>query len=120
MKAHIYILTTACTILSSCVKEKNAVTYCHYDNPLVQIEWLRTIKNNMELSGMTNRFEIYSYSYLGNDVFLVDECKNCPDYQSFIYDCNENVICTVGGLAPNKSCKNLLLLGTNKKLLYSK
>jgi hypothetical protein len=120
MKAHIYILTAACILLSSCVKEKNTSAACHYDKPLEQIEWLRNIKNDMESSGMTDNFEIYSYSYFGNDYFLIDECKKCRDNQRLVYDCNQKLFCRDGGFAPDYSCRDFFFLGTNKRLLYSK
>lgn len=120
MKAHFFLLAIAYMLLSSCVKEKNTSAACHYDKPLEQIEWLRNIKNNMESSGMTDNFEIYSYSYFGNDYFIIDECKGCADDQRVVYDCNQKVFCRDGGFAPDHSCKDLFLLGTNKKLLYSK
>ncbi len=120
IKAHIYILTAACILLSSCVKEKNTSAACHYDKPLEQIEWLRNIKNDMESSGMTDNFEIYSYSYFGNDYFLIDECKKCRDNQRLVYDCNQKLFCRDGGFAPDYSCRDFFFLGTNKRLLYSK
>jgi hypothetical protein len=61
MKAHFLLLAIACMLLSSCVKEKNTSAACHYDKPLEQIEWLRTVKNDLESSSIS--YLIYSYNF---------------------------------------------------------
>lgn len=118
MKAHFLLLAIACMLLSSCVKEKNTSAACHYDKPLEQIEWLRTVKNDLESSSISS--EIYSYNFGGNDYFQINYCKNCFDSGFTIYDCNRKVICDQGGWAGPNQCKSFLKLASNKKLLYSK
>jgi hypothetical protein len=120
MKAHFLLLAIACMLLSSCVKEKNTSAACHYDKPLEQIEWLRTVKNDLESSSISS--EIYSYNFGGNDYFQINYCKNCFDSGFTIYDCNRKVICDQGGWAgPNQrtyfDC--ILAYGDAPLLFYS-
>ena len=54
----------------------------------------------------------------GNDVFLIENCFQCADALSIVYDCKANIVCEFGGIDGRNTCPNFDQNKTNEKILY--
>ncbi len=94
-------------VLSGCEKNKPHFHYvgpchCGVDNPLEKLEWLRKMAEKFEAwRGKTHSsISICTYDS-GKDGFLVDYNENVADGLTGFYDCDGNLLCTIGGIAGN-------------------
>jgi hypothetical protein len=97
--------------------EDDIITTCNTNDPLEELDWLKEIKNNLELSNSAAGFEIIQYSYQGNDVFWVDDCYQCPDGLIQVYDCAGAVICEFGGIDGRNTCTDFDTAAYNRYVL---
>ncbi|KWW26919.1 MAG: hypothetical protein AUK63_2478 [bacterium P3] len=91
----------AAALLLACGKEKEQAaecTFCHVENPLTDLEWLKEIVEEINSIPLVPR-SIYTCIYLsGTEGFIISECDNCPDAGEWLYDCSGNRLCLIGGL----------------------
>ena len=78
------------------------------------ITWIKTLKTQFK-ANVTSQQQIIHYRYNKQDVYLVDACYQCPDYMSYLYDKEKNVLCTFGGITGKNTCpdfyKKAILIG---------
>lgn len=98
------IITFASLVLmiSSCDQETLDIS--NTDNPLEELDWLKEIKNTLEMRASFPGYEIVKYSYQGNDVFWVDDCYQCSDGRIEVYNYEGAVICEFGGIDGRNTC----------------
>lgn len=70
---------------------------CNVDNPLEDLEWLKDLKEGIQLSMQAAGSQIIQYNYKGEPVFWVDLCYLCTDNLIHIYNCEGGVIGEIGG-----------------------
>jgi hypothetical protein len=115
-------------MVCACNQDDDAVqlNVCNTTDPLEELDWLKTIKDNLEISASAAGYEIIQYSYQGSDVFWVDDCYQCPDGLIQVYDCEGTVICAFMGIDGRNTCTNfdadatdriVLLDGINRSVL---
>lgn len=97
--------------------EDDFITTCNTNDPLEELDWLKEIKNRLEMSASAAGYEIIQYSYQGNDVFWVDDCYQCSDEPIQIYDCEGNVICEFGGINSPNTCTDFDSVASNSYVL---
>ncbi|NOX66186.1 MAG: hypothetical protein GXO85_10465 [Chlorobi bacterium] len=102
-------------ILSAC-SDQNKI--CGSDNPLDEIAWLREIRDQFDEDMGPQRQRIIQYKYYGNDVFLIEECFQCADAVSIVYDCEKNIVCEFGGYSGKNTCPDFNQNATEEKILY--
>ncbi|WP_397444763.1 DUF6970 domain-containing protein [Polaribacter sp. R77954] len=77
---------------------------CKVDLPIEDLIWLKAIKENFEKSVSLVKKEIILYEYNNAHVFLIDDCNNCADNLSRLYNCEGTIICEFGGIAGVNTC----------------
>ncbi len=110
----VFIIMTSCSENEKNI-EKNK---CETDVPIENISWLKTKKETFEKLMGSERVEIYSYSYNNETVFLIDDCINCADKLTVVYNCSGEKICEFGGIDGRNTCPDFEDKATNKKLLW--
>lgn len=95
---------------ASCEKKKTSV--CNYDNPLTEIQWLKTTINEHSISHYP--IEIYSFYFTEQEYILVIE----EGFGEYIKNCSGNLICYEGDFDGNCSTE-ILNASQNKTLIYS-
>lgn len=104
MKTHIYtlfIFLLTFVFIFSCSKE---TTDNSSEGPLTELEWLKNIKQDLEISAKPAGAQIIQYTYHQNTVFWVNSCYNCGDNLIEIYNYEGEVICEMGGIAGLNTC----------------
>jgi hypothetical protein len=84
--------------ISSCEKEKKKCNDCHcqVENPLIELEWLG--EKARLLGESIDPAAIYSCKYqINKDGYFIESCIQCPDNQQELYDCEGNLLCSIGG-----------------------
>ncbi|MCH7770781.1 MAG: hypothetical protein IIA49_07155 [Bacteroidetes bacterium] len=66
----------------------------------------------------SQRQMIIQYWYNGNDVLLIDNCYQCADALSVVYDCEKNIVCEFGGIDGRNTCPDFYQIATNEEILY--
>ena len=78
------------------------------------ITWMETLKTQFK-ADVTSQQQIIHYRYNKQDVYLVDACYQCPDYMSYLFDKEKNILCTFGGISGKNTCpdfdKKAILIG---------
>jgi hypothetical protein len=107
MKIKIFIPTVVFFMLVlayTCKSDENITPECNYDDPLNDIEWLNEKKQQLEMSMSMAGWQIIRYKYENEYVFLIDECFQCPDALTLVYNCDGNIICEFGGIDGRNTC----------------
>ena len=105
-------------VLSACsIDDENNIT-CNTDNPLEDISWLKEIRDGFDSDMGSQRQMIIQYRYNGNDVLLIDNCYQCADALSVVYDCEKNIVCEFGGIDGRNTCPDFYQIATNEEILY--
>ena len=84
-----------------CKKEEQPCNECHCQtsNPLSDLEWLSAKVAEFDTPGYIMSMEISTCKYQNDkDGFFFSE-EECSDGQQYLYDCNGNLLCTMGGIA---------------------
>jgi len=116
----IFLLTSP-----SCKKDK-PVYGCNVENPIMNLEWLKSSKNYYVSLTRNDWSEvnIYMYDYKNSNAFQFETKKTGTyDITTSIYNCEGNLIATCGGLQPpprDTSCFAFFRSATDQKLLWSK
>jgi len=116
----IYLLLPIVLFLS-CEEEQDPVKNCD-DNPLENIDWLKKLvdtENNTDAEN-SNGLEITQYTYKKQTTFLINNCVNCADNLTILYDCEQNKLCEFGGIAGVNTCPDFEKEATNKTVLFPK
>lgn len=80
--------------MSSCEKR----TFCNVENPLTDLEWLKTTV--AEMTESAEHCSVSKCNYQTNKQgFLISFCDNCPDNMVSLKDCTGNTLCNIGGYA---------------------
>ena len=123
---NIFTIIFLLVFISACNKENNSpeaqeTVMCEFENPLEDILWLKTIVESFESeNGIDWRNVIIQYSYKGQDVFLIAPCFQCPDAPTTVFDCEQNLLCELGGIRGTNTCPDFDKNATNEKILYNK
>ena len=113
-----YLILFFLILFISCKKEYDLVA-CDTQDPLVNISWLKDVKDGFD-SWTSVKGNITYFEYYGNDVFMITFCVGCPDAYTVVYDCEMNVICEFGGIAGLNTCTDFHENAENKIILYDK
>jgi hypothetical protein len=107
---------------SSCENDdKKAISACGVDDPLIKIEWLKELKNNLENNTEINTAEIILYQKENIDYFYVYKSINSNyDQPNTIFDCEGNPKYACGGNQPVDSCSIFLLNAQKKETIWKK
>ncbi len=108
-----------CVLLSNCNNKSEAQSNCSSNNPLESLPWLKQITSDFKQVKAAPQQDIYQYTYNNNTVFLVNDCNNCSDKLSVVYNCSGDVICEFGGFAGANTCPDFEQTATNKTLLWT-
>lgn len=111
----IYILGIL-LLFCSCDKDEQENT-CG-ENPLENISWLKELVDNENNTDDTSGLEIIQYTYKNNTVFSVNDCINCADAITVVYDCEKNVLCEFGGIAGVNTCSDFYDEAIKESILY--
>lgn len=104
---------------SSCEEDKIDPASCGFENPLEEVQWLKELVSGFDISQQAAGAKVYSYSYNGNQVFLVNPCVNCADGLTYVYDCLGEKICEFGGIDGRNTCPDFQDSATDEVLLFS-
>lgn len=92
-----FLLVALALCITSCEKTEKC-TFCNVENPLTDLEWLRTT-----VAEMTESAEHCSVSkciyQTDKQGFIISFCDNCPDNMVSLTDCTGNTLCNIGGYA---------------------
>ena len=92
--------------------EKKNTSACNYDNPLTEIQWLKTTVNEHINSQIP--IEIYSFYFTEQEFILVIE----DGFGEYIKNCSGDLICYEGDFDGN--CSTEILNASQKRtLIYS-
>ncbi|MDO5980520.1 DUF6970 domain-containing protein [Flavivirga spongiicola] len=92
----------------------NPSKICSVD-PLENIEWLKELVNHPN----TNGLEIIQYDYNQQTVFSINNCLNCADSFTTVYDCEKHKVCEFGGIAGINTCPDFDTEAINEKILFT-
>ncbi|MFC2129706.1 DUF6970 domain-containing protein [Bacteroidota bacterium] len=88
------------------------------ENPLEDLQWLKDIKQSIQLSMGPAGSQIIQYTYKGEFVFYVDMCNQCPDGLVLVYNCEGEVICEFGGIDSRNTCVDFDTEATDSTMLF--
>jgi len=91
------------------------------DNPLENIDWLKSLvdtENNTDMEN-SNGLEITQYTYEKQTAFLINNCINCSDNLTILYDCDQNKLCEFGGIVGVNTCPDFEQEASDKKILFT-
>ncbi|SNR17768.1 DUF6970 domain-containing protein [Tenacibaculum jejuense] len=89
----------------SCLKDEN-ITNFNPTNPLESLQWLKEKKENFERLMNSVKVEIIQFRYEDENVFLINDCIDCTDALTKVYNSFGDVICEFGGIAGVNTCTN--------------
>ena len=107
-------------MILSCEENQDLIKNCG-DDPLENVDWLKALVDNENNTSAenSNGLEIIQYNYKDSITFLINNCINCADNLTVLYDCEKNKICEFGGIAGLNTCPNFEKEATNEKLLFT-
>jgi len=115
----IILVLTLLVLSSSCTNDDdNIKNSCGVDNVLEDLAWLKEIKFAFEASTSAIKKTIIQYTYNNETVFLINDCVNCADVLTKVYNCKKELICEFGGIAGLNTCPDFEDNATNKIILY--
>ena len=106
------------TVLNCKEDEAVIASTCGVDNPLNDIEWLKEIRLNFEISASLSKKKIIQYDYKNQTVFLIDGCVQCPDFITVVYNCDQEVLCEFGGIDGRNTCPDFENEAKNETVLW--
>ena len=119
---NLLILLLVLVSLGSCkkdeVEDKEVLTTCGVENPLVDLQWLADIKFTFDVDQGAFINKITQYEYNDADVFLIEACYQCDDAGSYLANCDGDVICEFGTIAGINTCPDFATTATLVEVLY--
>jgi hypothetical protein len=91
MKARLLIFALFVAVVSC--KDNDAPNVCHVDDPVNDLEWLKTKIDELENSEFSRKyFYVEQAEYNGQTIFYINNC--CPMCMTMLvyYDCSGNAI----------------------------
>lgn len=92
-----FLLATLALFMASCEKTEKC-TFCNVENPLTDLEWLKTTVAEMAESAEHCSVSKCNYQ-TDKQGFIISFCDNCPDNMVSLTDCTGNTLCNIGGYA---------------------
>jgi hypothetical protein len=105
-----------CHVLNNNNLNKDEIPTCIFDDPLTDLPWLKEkIDEVYQLinEGLKPSVKIYQCTYDNDKIGFLEDLGNV----SFIYDCEGNVLCIMGGDA-GETCEELAIDFANKRLIW--
>ncbi len=93
---------------------------CKANNPIQDLAWLAEIKSNLEKLASPAKKYIHQYTYNKETVFFVEFCFQCPDAQSYVYNCTGKEICRFGGISGENTCPDFAEKARDTIILWEK
>lgn len=112
----IYLLSLLVLIFLSCKTTSKAQNKSN--SPLEDITWLKELKTSFEKDSGQRKAMIIQYTYNKETVFLIENCFQCPDGMSTVYNSKKKVICEFGGIIGKNTCPDFSEKATNEKVIY--
>ena len=79
-------------------------------------DWINEAIHSIKVDG--SKGAVIRYKYHGEYVFLIDACHECPDYMASVYNCEQEHICSFGGIAGINTCPDFGDAATNEKIIW--
>ncbi|WP_299714358.1 hypothetical protein [uncultured Tenacibaculum sp.] len=102
MKRVFYSLIISLSLFACSKQEYHTDKYAI--NPLENLEWLKQKKENFERLMNSVKVEILLFKYLEERVYVINDCVNCTDALTKVYNERGEVICEFGGIAGVNTC----------------
>lgn len=90
---------------------------CNTTDPINELNWLNEMVN-IPQDRKIGRMEVYKCIYDSIEGFIVDQCVDCPDFITYFYDCDGNIICEFGGYDGRITCPDFSKKVTSQVLIY--
>ncbi len=87
-------------------------------NPLEEITWLKELKTSFDKDSFQNKAMIIQYTYNNETVYLIENCYQCPDGMSTVYNSKKEKVCEFGGFIGSNTCPGFSSKATNEKVIY--
>lgn len=87
-------------------------------NPLEEVSWLKELKTSFDNDTFQRKAMIIQYTYNNEIVFLIEDCYQCPDGMSTLYNSKKEKVCVFGGIMGNNSCPDFSEKAINEKVIY--
>jgi len=91
---------------------------CFVNGSIENLEWLKEKIENFEKLMNSVRIDIHQYMYNNEPVFLINDCVDCADAISVVYNCAGDIICEFGGIEGKNTCPDFNDKATDKKLIW--
>jgi hypothetical protein len=116
MKKVILVVLISFLFSLQCNKKNEGI--CYVNDPLQDLAWLKQIKYNFEMDMSPAKQRISHYNYKDQSVFLIENCVNCSDEMSELFDCDGKKICEFGGIAGLNTCPDFHDNAVLQKILF--
>lgn len=118
MKIKILIVNVLYLFISCNDNQEVFSNTCKTNSPLIELSWLKEIKDNIDRIDCAGISSITQYTYNTKTVFEVNICSNITDGQTTVYNCEGEIICLFGGITGENTCPDFYDTATNKIILY--
>jgi hypothetical protein len=122
------LLTTFLLLLPLCIvvlgagcEKDDSISVCGVDNPLINLDWLKNSRIDLEEDADVSSAEIILYR--SNDVdyiYIQKSVNSAHDFPNTIYDCEGNEKYKCGGNQPIDNCATFFSEAQKIKTLWKK
>lgn len=114
MKRTIVLLAVFLMMSCSSTKQKKS------QDSTKGITWIKEYIKEAKKSPFPVKTVITQYSYKGETVYMVDDCYQCPDAMTTVYNVKKEVLCTFGGMVPetNNTCPDFEKEAKKEKVVW--
>ena len=110
-----------CLLGAGCDKNKDDISVCGVESPLVNLDWLRDIVNELEQNAEVKAAKILIYRWNDEDYIYVQKTLgSAQDIPSTIFDCDGNEKFKCGGNQPVSNCSTFFRESKRYKIIWEK
>ncbi|MCF6332543.1 MAG: hypothetical protein L3J11_04585 [Draconibacterium sp.] len=115
------LLPLCMTMLGAGCEKEDSISACGVDDPLINLNWLRDLKNDLKDDNSVTSSEIILYRLNDVDYIYVQKSVNSAyDFPNTIYDCKGNEEYKCGGNQPINNCTTFFSEAQKIKTLWEK
>lgn len=109
-----YVIPFFLLMITSCAQQK-----MNSNKKAQDIAWIKEIIEKTKESPFPTKVIISQYQFQGATVYLVDQCYQCPDGMSILYNEKKEKLSTFGGMMANlNKYPNFFEEATDKKVIW--
>lgn len=112
----ISFLTLLIVMIVSCKTTSNAQK--SIEKPFEDILWLKELKEGFDKDSSIKKAMIIQYEYKNEIVYLVENCYQCPDGMSTVYNSKKEKVCEFGGIMGMSTCPDFSEKASKEKVIY--